>query len=129
MLVARLGTSELNTRFLATLGSNVVRADPVNSPVLTLELAPPLPAALRVYLFNSTNPPGGRTTPEHKIQLMVPGQGRANRGNFDNSGGRAVVVAGYVEDLDVYVLWDASLHRDFAFSANAQVRTERVLEA
>ena len=127
--MARLETSDLNARFLAALGNSVVRADPVNSPVLTLELAPPLPAALRVYLFNSTNPPGGRVTPEHKIQLMVPGQGRADRGNFDTSGGRSVVAAGYVQDLDVYVLWDASLHRDFAFSTNAQVRTERVLQA
>lgn len=127
--MARLTTSELNTRFLAALGDSVVRADAANSPVLTCELAPPLPAAIRVYLSNSTNPSGGRSTAEHKIQLMVPGQGRANRGNFDNSGGRSVVVAGYVENLDVYVFWDASLHRDFANSTNAQVRSERVLEA
>lgn len=127
--MARLDSSELNERFLAALGASVVRADPVGTPVLTLELEPPLPAALRVYLFNATNPPGGRVTPEHKIQLMVPGQGRADRGNFDTSGERAVLAAGYVEDSDVYVLWDASLHRDFAFSANAQVRSERVLEA
>lgn len=126
---ARLDTSQLNARFLAALGNRVVRADPVSSQVLTLELAPPLPAALRAYLFNSTNPPGGRVTPEHKIQLMVPGQGRADRGNFDASDGRSVVAAGYVQDLYVYVLWDASLHRDFAFSANAQVRSETVLEA
>ncbi len=124
--MARLDTSQLNERFLAALGSTVVRADPLDSPVLTLELAPPLPAAMRAYLYNATNPPGGRVTAEHKIQLMVPGQARADRGNFDTSDGRSVVAAGYVDDLDVYVLWDAALHRDFAFSKNAQVRSEHV---
>jgi len=127
--VAHLSAAELNTRFIAALGDNVERADPVASQVLTVELEPPLPPALRVYLFNSTNPSGGRSTPEHKIQLMVPGQLRDARGNFDASGGRAVIMAGYVDDLDVFILWDASLHHDFAFSKNAQVRTETVMAA
>lgn len=127
--MARLDTAELNERFLTALGPRVRRADSIDSPVLTLELEPPLPATLRVYLFNSTNPPGGRPTPEHKIQLMVPGQGRKERGNLDTSGGRRVVVAGYIEDFDVFVLWDAELYRNFAFSANAQVRTATIQTA
>jgi hypothetical protein len=127
--MARLSVAELNARFLAALGDLVERADPEAASPLTLEALPPLPSALRVYVFNSTNPPGGRPTPEHKIQLMVPGQGRQARGNFDTSGDRAVVVAGYVEKFDVFVLWDAYLHRDFAFSKNAQVRTATVESA
>jgi hypothetical protein len=57
---------------------------------------------------------------------MVPGQRRDQRGNFDFSGGHHVLVVGYTEEYDVFILWDAELHRDFAFSKNAQVRTETV---
>lgn len=127
--MARLSTAELNARFIAALGDRVERTDSVTSPVLNLELKPPLPPVLRAYLFNSTNPSGGRSTPEHKIQLMMPGQHRDERGNFDTSAGRAVIMAGYVDDLNVFILWDASLHHDFAFSKNAQVRTETVMAA
>jgi len=124
--VARLETSELNSRFLAALGDLVERADPETAPVLTLEASAPLPPRLRAYLFNATNPPGGRSTPEHKIQLRVPGQDRGDRGNFDYSDDRQVVVAGYADEHDVWVLWDATLHRDFTWSKNVQVRTETV---
>jgi hypothetical protein len=124
--VARLSSLELNQAFVAALGDRVLHVDDLHARVLTLELAPPLPRLVRAYLFNSTNPPGGRSTPEHKIQLMVPAQGREDRGNFDFSGDRAVVLAGKVEDEDAWVVWDASLHRDFKFSGNAQVRTATV---
>lgn len=125
----RLSSYELHAVFVAALGDHVVHVDNLYSPVLTLELAPPPPERLRVYLFNATNPPGGRSTPEHKIQLIVPGQSRAERGNFDFSDGRSVVLAGKVEDQDVFVLWDASLYRDFAAFSNVQVRTETIQEA
>lgn len=125
----RLSSYELNAAFVAALGDQVVHVNNLYSPVMTLELAAPPPERLRVYLFNATNPPGGRSTLEHKIQLIVPGQSRAARGNFDFSDGRAVVVAGKVEDQDVYVLWDASLYRDFAAFSNVQVHTETIQEA
>jgi len=124
-----LDTPELNRRFLAALGDRVLRADDVSAGVLTLEAADPLPTRLRVYLFNATNPPGGRSTPEHKVQLMVPGQRRHERGNFDYSDDRLALMIGYAQEYDVFVLWDADLHRDFAFSKNAQVRTETVVAA
>lgn len=122
----RLNSAELKKRFLTALEPHVERADPESTLVLTLEASAPLPPRIRVYLFNATHPPGGRSTPEHKIQLMVPGQRRDERANFDFSDGRAVIVAGYAEEHDVWILWDATLHRDFAFSKNAQVRTETV---
>lgn len=126
--MASLPTAELHRRFKDALGDAVVRADADDADVLTLELAAPLPERLRVYLFNATNPPGGRSaaSPEHKIQLRVPNQGRADIGNFDWSDDRQALVAGYSEPDDVFVLWDASLHRDFAWSKNAQVKTEAV---
>lgn len=127
--LARLTSGELNDALVVALGDHVVHHDDLRAPVITLELSPPLPERLRVYLFNATNPPGGRPTPEHKVQLMVPGQSRAQRGNFDFSDGRSVLLAGKVEDEDVFVLWDALLYRDFAWSRNVQVRTEAIEEA
>jgi hypothetical protein len=127
--VTRLSSYELNQAFVAALGDHVVHVDDFRAAALTLELAPPLPKELRVYLFNATNPPGGRQTPEHKIQLIAPGQHPGEPGNFDFSDGRSVVVAGKVEDQEIFVLWDASLYRDFGYSANVQVRTATIEQA
>jgi hypothetical protein len=60
---------------------------------------------------------------------MVPGQARDEHGNFDYSDDRLALMVGYADDYDVFILWDATLHRDFAFSTNAQVRTETVAAA
>lgn len=124
----RLSSYELNQAFVAALGDYVVHIADLHADVLTLELAPPLPERVRVYLFNATNPPGGRPTPEHKIELIAPGQHPGQRGNFDFSEGRSVLLAGKVEDQEIFVLWDASLYRDFAFSSNVQVRTATIQE-
>lgn len=66
---------------------------------------------------------------EHKIQLIVPGQARSERGNFDSSGGRIPLLVGYRPDIKVFVLWDADLYPDFAYSSNVQVLPETVYQA
>ena len=96
---------------------------------MDLSLAPPFPPRVRVYIFNATNPPGGRSTPEHNIQLMVPGQGRHDRADFDWSGDFEVLLVGKVEDEPAFVLWDARLHTNFANSSNVQVRTSTIQAA
>ncbi len=40
-----------------------------------------------------------------------------------------VILLGYSVDYDVFVLWDAYKHRDFAFSKNCQVRIEPIKTA
>lgn len=122
----RLTTTQLNHAFVDALGQHVVHVDDITAPALTLELAPPLPQLVRVYLFNATNPQGGRVSDEHKIQLRVPGQARGARGNFDFSGGRSVILAGKVEDDDEFVLWDGTLYHDFTWSGNVQVLTATI---
>ena len=126
--MTRLSHHELNKHFVEALGDCVVRVDDINAETLTLEVTGPRRQLLRAYLFNATNPPGGRPNPEHKINLIVPGQARGERGNFDFSGGRAVLLVGKVEDQDVFVLWDASLYKDFGYSRNVQVRTATIEE-
>lgn len=129
LLSERVTQSELNRRFVAALGAKVERHTNLERKPLELDLAAPLPGRVRVYLFNATRPPGGRPTGEHKVQLIMPGQKRGQRGQFDQSDGRIVLLAGYAAEEDVFVLWDAGLYPNFAWSRNVQVRAETLIEA
>jgi hypothetical protein len=80
-------------------------------------------------MYNATRPPGGRPAGEYKIQLMVPGQGRSERGSFDESDGKTVFLVGYAVEEAVFILWDAGLYRNFSFSRNVQVKSGAILAA
>ena len=124
----RLSTTELQDRFVAAVGPTaLIAASTDASGELVVELRPPLPSRVRVYIYNATDPPGGRSTPEHKIQLT--GQRRGERGELDWSGVDFVLLCGYAAEHDVFVFWDAALHIDFAYSKNLQVRTSNVQDA
>lgn len=125
----RLSIAKLHQTFLETLTSAIVSHSDVETKPLEVDLRSPLPPKLRVYIYNATYPPGGRTMGEHKIQLIVPGQERGERGNFDSSGGRIPLLVGYRADLAIFMLWDAELYVDFAYSRNVQVKAETVYEA
>ncbi len=125
----QLSAEKLHNAFLEALDGRVIKHSSPNEKPLNVDLAPPIPLRVRAYLYNATHPPGGRTMGEHKIQLMVPGQRRTERGNFDYSDGRIVLLLGYESELSVFVLWDAGLYRDFPFSRNVQVKAETVYEA
>lgn len=124
-----LDQSELHRLFLAQISSYVHRRGSLEKKPLEADLRPPLPTRIRVYLYNATTPPGGRTPGECKAQLIVPGQGRGERSNFDHSGARIVLLVGYNNAHDVYILWDANLHMDFAYSKNVQIKPETLFEA
>lgn len=129
-LTRRLSQSELHKRFIDALGSDeVLSHGELDEKPIVLDLKAPLPQHVRLYLFNATRPPGGRPLGEHKIQLIVPGQGRGERGNFDHSDGRIVLLAGYSVEEDVFVLWDAGLYSNFAWSRNVQVQVETIIQA
>jgi hypothetical protein len=125
----RLSQRELNSVFLSGLGRAVSRHNGLSSKPLELDLAHPFPLRLRVYLYNATFPPGGRTLGERKIQLIVPGQPRGARGNLDHADGRIVLLVGYESDVDVFILWDAGTYRNFPYSMNVQVNPETVFAA
>jgi hypothetical protein len=125
----RLSVEELHQTLIGALNGFVVAHGDVKSKPFELDLEYPLPPKLRVYLYNATYPTGGRTIGEHKIQLIVPGQKRGERGNFDSSEGRIPILAGYRKDLGIFVLWDADLYLDFSYSRNVQVMAETVYEA
>lgn len=126
----RLSKAELHNRFITAVGpAALVSAGTDSAGELVLELRSPLPNSVRVYIYNATNPPGGRPTPEHKIQLILTGHKKGERANFDWSGVDIALLCGYVVERDVFVFWDASLHIDFPHSKNLQVRTANVLSA
>ncbi|SAK74998.1 DNA binding domain-containing protein [Caballeronia temeraria] len=129
-LTERVPQEELHRRLVRALGSSNVRShSPWDAKPFEMDLAPPLPQRVRVYMYNATRPPGGRPLGEHKVQLIVPGQRRGHRGSFDNGDGRIALLIGYAAEEDVYVLWDAGLYADFAWSRNVQVKTETIIQA
>lgn len=119
----------LHKAFVSALGDLVVGHSSLLDKPLEVDLKIPLPPRVRAYLYNATHPPGGRTTGEHKVQLIVPGQARGARADFDYSDGRIVLLVGYEPELDVFVLWDAGLYRNFSYSRNVQVKAETVYAA
>lgn len=128
-LTARISQAEMHERLIAALGRRVLRHGPTSAKPLEIDLGGQLPVRIRVYMFNATRPPGGRPTGEHKVQLIVPGQRRGERGSFDHGDDRVVLLVGYVAEEDVYVLWDAGLYANFAWSRNVQVKVETIIEA
>lgn len=126
----RASQLELHQHFVDSLGANnITSSGPLKDKPLLLNLRPPLPEKVRVYLYNATRPPGGRPLGEHKAQLIVPGQARGVRGNFDNSDGRLVLLVGYVQSDDIFILWDSGLYSDFAWSRNVQAKMATVISA
>jgi len=126
---SRLDQEELHEVFISALPDAVIRHGDLAVKPLEIDLKPPLPQQIRLYIYNATKPPGGRTLGEHKIQLIVPGQARGHRGSFDHSGGRIVLLVGYQPEAEVFIFWDAGLYTDFAYSSNLQVRAETVYAA
>ena len=125
----RMTPSELHAEFLAALSNLVVKHSDLGAKPLELEMQGSLPLRARVYMYNATRPPGGRPAGECKIQLIVPNHERGQRGNFDLSDGRTVLLIGYAAEDAVFVLWDAGAYRDFAYSRNVQVKSETILAA
>jgi hypothetical protein len=118
----------LNEYFVRCLGDSVVRYSDISTRPLDIIASFPEKKRLRVYVFNATNPPGGRPAGEYKITLNLKQQ-PGTRANFDYSGGFLALLVGYVEEYDVFVIWDASRHSNIPLNKNVQVKTETVLNA
>ena len=124
-----LKTRDLHARFLEALSDKITSVSDLGQKPLLLDLQYPLPPKVRLYLFNITHPPGGRTPGEHKIQIIIPGQKRGERAELDHSNGRLVILAGYSADSDVFVVWDAELYPSIPFSRNVQAHPDTVYAA
>jgi hypothetical protein len=115
-------TENLHRAFLRPLRQAVLSHSDLREKPLCVDLALPHPPRLRVYMYSLVGGVGTVRPNEYKAVLRVPGQAVGAYGSFDHSDGRFVVVAGYREDLDVFIFWDASLHARFKNGGNIQVR-------
>ena len=124
-----LKTPALHAAFLRPFGVHGrLLTDPRVKPAL-IDLDLPHPPRLRVYLYNLVGGVGTVRDTEFKAVLRLPGQEVNEYASFDHSGGRLAVLVAYEAQLDVFVLWDASIHPEFKNGGNIQVRTSTVLEA
>jgi hypothetical protein len=124
--------SALYRRFTDGLGNAVITeldlAVAARKP-LDLHCRPPLPPRVRLYIFNCTDHPSERKAGDYRIQLRLPGQPRRARGQLSMEAGVLVLLAGYVAEFDVFVLWDAHAHQEFPYSKGIQVASRTVHEA
>lgn len=132
-MAARFSKEELNGLIIEDLGDRVVWNSGINSKTLLLDLEMPK-RKLRIYVFNCTCPPGGRALDEYKIQMIIEGQSRGERGHINTDDGRIPLIMGYAcpfdDDKDgVYIIWDTSFHMEFAYSANLQCYLNPMLQA
>ena len=132
-MATRFNKKELNSMIIEDLGNRVVWSSGLNSKTLLLNLERPK-RKLRIYVFNCTCPPGGRSLDEYKIQMIIEGQSRGERGHIITDDGRIPLIMGYAcpfdDDKDgVYIIWDTSFHMEFAYSANLQCYLDPMLQA
>ena len=122
-------TRALHESLLRPLGSLVIAHSDLGRKPLLLDLRLPWPPRLRLYMYSLVDGAGSQRPTEYKAVLRVPGQKPGDYGSFDHSGGRIALLVGYRADLDVFVLWDASLHPEFKNGGNIQVKHETVHNA
>jgi len=104
----------------------VIRHSDIDHKPICVDLALPNPPRLRVYLYSLVASVATVRSNEYKVVLRIPGQAVGSYEVFDHSGGRLALMIGYRPDLDVFVLWDASLHPRFKNGCNIQVRDNTV---
>lgn len=122
-------TAGLNEAFLRPLKGCTVWHSEVAEKPLCVDLSLPNPPRLRVYVYTLVGGVGTVRPTEYKVVLRLPGQAVGETDSFDHSDGRLALLVGYRADLDVFVLWDASLHHYFTNGSNIQVRDATVHSA
>ncbi len=122
-------TRLLHEAFLRAFDDSIAGHSDLSRKPLLIDLMPPEASRLRIYMYSLVGGVGERARKEYKIVLRTPGQTSGTFGSFDHSDGRFTTVIGYSNDLDVFVLWDASLHPRFKSGSNLQIRDEVVRSA
>jgi len=124
-----MSTAQLHATIVHALGPTVLTHTDARRKPLCVDLALPAPPRLRIYAYSLVAATGTTRAHEYKAVLRVPHQRIDEYGSFDHSDGRFTVLLAYRSDLDVFVLWDASLHPRFKNGGNIQVRDTTVLTA
>lgn len=83
----------------------------------------------RFYLWTVTHVESSdRPADEFKIQLILPGQVRGERGGLDLNNVPTFLL-GYSPDFGVFVAWESRFHADFSYSKAVQVQENLLSEA
>jgi hypothetical protein len=134
---SRLRAPFLNRRLIHALQS-VLREVPasgaLDSKPVVVQCRAPLPPRLRFYVYAVTTSYAERQEGAHRVQLTnaIPLPGRPGRYQFDHSDEAQPVLAGYAQEWDAFVLWDAGLHdlvNGFPPSKGVQVTEDTILKA
>ena len=130
----RLVQQKLHQKFLQDIGEYVSDIKNNGRKPLIFRLNISFNRDIKAYIFNCTAPPGGRSIDEYKVQLILQNQKRGERGKFDDSDGRTILIIGYACPFDdinagLWVLFELDKHREFAYSANIQIYLRQLLEA
>ena len=128
-MAEKLAKKQIHEQFVDALEGSVRSHSNLSDEPLNIQLKPPLPPKLRVYAYHVTTPPGSGLNGEHIARLITPNQTQGERSSFDHSGGHFVLLLGYAPQSEVFILWDAGLHRDFAYSKPVKVDSGPVFEA
>jgi putative restriction endonuclease len=125
----QLPTRVLSSKLRAALPNSSWQTSPeVLAPA---EVIVPDLGRVLIYLWTLTPDRSrqGRPPGEHKIQMIGDGQQRGQREDMLFLSDSETVLAGYSPDYGVFVIWEARLHEQFAYSRNVQVREHLLEEA
>jgi hypothetical protein len=121
-------TERLHYTFINAFGNSVVNHGDLAKKPLDIDLAFPNPPRIRLYMY--TLVAGGRSRRnEYKAVLRVPRHPIDEYRAFDHEEGRFTILVAYDPSIDVFVLWDVSLHHRFKNGGNIQIKESTVLAA
>jgi hypothetical protein len=126
--VAGLRKSELHSLIRDALGDKVKSHGSVEAVPFVVQ--PDGLVKLAMWAYTVTSPPGGRHPLESKIQLILPGQRKGERADFNPPDDDTfMILIGVKPEEEIFVLWDAYKHRAFPHSKNVQVKAGPLLDA
>ena len=130
MVVVRgMKKEKLNKIFCDSIEVPITEVIDYSSFPLKFEFQNLKPSKCILYIWQITDPPGGRTVDENKIQIIIPGQRRDKRANFAHEKDYLTLLVGYRVDIEIFCLWDAYLYENIPFSRNVQVKEKTLFDA
>ena len=127
--IKELKKEKLNKIFIDALGLSDDKNIEYSKFPLKIDDKKVRPEKLLLYIWQITDPPGGRSLDENKIQIILPGQGRDERANFAHESDYFTLLVGYRNDIEIFCLWDAYLYENIPFSRNVQVKEKTLFDA
>jgi hypothetical protein len=119
----------MNIAFAESLGVLRAGGDVSDQRPVAVELQHPLALRIAAFVYQARGPwyQGGKGY--YKLQLILPGQGRDAAGSYNLTDGAFPVLAAYVADHEIFILWDAQLHEGKRYGFTLTASENAVLGA